>query len=70
MDSNDRKETVIIDKGEKRSSGGWIVGLVVAILLVLLFFGTNGFGLFGMAGNDTNSINVDTPDTVQVQPAQ
>ena len=23
MDSNDRKETVIIDKGEKRSSGGW-----------------------------------------------
>ncbi len=70
MDNNDRKETVIVDRGEKRSSASWIVGLVLVVLLVLVFFATNGFGLFNMAGTDTNSINVDTPDTVNVQPTQ
>lgn len=65
-DQQPQRETVIVE-GERRSSYGWIVALVVIILLVLAFFMFGGMELFnGGAGTDT--INIDAPDNVQVTP--
>jgi hypothetical protein len=61
----------VVENGKKSNPMGWIIGLIVLLLLVLIFFGTNGFGLFnGTAANDgAETINVDTPDNVNVQPS-
>lgn len=60
------RETVVVD-GERRPSYGWLVVLTVIILLVILFFALGGMNLFnGATGGDI--INVDTPETIQVQP--
>lgn len=60
------RETVIVD-GDRRSPIGWLVGLAIFILLIILFFALGGANLFnGTSGTDT--VNVDVPDTVQVQP--
>lgn len=61
------RETVVVD-GDRRPSYGWLVGLIVAVLLIILFFAFGGMSLFNGAGSDTDTINVDTPDSVQVQP--
>lgn len=58
------RETVIVD-GDRRSSYGWLVALIVIALLVILFFAFGGMNLFN---GGTETINVDTPDTIQVQP--
>ena len=58
------RETVVVE-GDRRSSYGWLVALIVIILLVILFFAFGGMNLFN-GGAET--INVDTPDTIQVQP--
>ena len=63
------RETVVVE-GDRRSSNGWLIGLVVAVLLILLFFMFGGMSLFNGAGGETDTINVDTPDSVQVQPTQ
>ena len=61
------RETVVVE-GERRSSYGWIVALVVIAFLLILFFAFGGMNLFSGAGAETNTINVETPDSVQVQP--
>lgn len=63
------RETVVVD-GNRSSSFGWLIALGVIVLLVILFFAFGGANLFNGAGSDTQTINVDTPDSVQVQPAQ
>ena len=42
-----KRETVVVDNGHRSNPVGWIVGLIVLIILILIFFGTGGFGLFG-----------------------
>jgi hypothetical protein len=68
------RDTVVVD-GDRSSSGGWLVALIVIGLLVLLFFLFGGMNMFG--GNNstedgsstgTDTINVDTPDNINVQP--
>ena len=64
----DLRETVVVDNG-RRSSFGWVIGVVVVLILLALFFMYGGFSLFaGGAGGGTDTINVDTPDNVNVQP--
>lgn len=60
------RETVVVDGGDRRSSYGWLVALVVIVLLVILFFAFGGMNLFN-GGAET--INVQTPDTIKVQPS-
>ena len=62
------RETVVVDGGERRSSYGWLIALIVIVLLIILFFAFGGMNLFTGAGGGTETINVDTPDNVQVQP--
>lgn len=59
------KETVVVS-GEDRSSGSWIIGLVVLILLVLAFLYFGGLNMFGGTGA---GVNVETPQTIEVQPS-
>lgn len=69
MAEEEKRDTVIIEKDRGRSPVGWIVAVIVILLLVIAFFYYGGFGLFG--GGTTNeggSVNVNTPDTVNVQP--
>lgn len=71
---NENREPVIINNERRSSPLGWILALVVLAVLALLFFWTNGFGLLGgteesTTTDDSNSINVDTPDSVNVEPA-
>lgn len=64
------RETVVVD-GTDRSTSSWLIPLVVIVLLVLAFFYFGGFSMFN-GGNSTTSepdtINVEAPDNVQVQP--
>lgn len=63
------RETVVVD-GDRRSSYGWLVALGVIVLLIILFFAFGGANLFnGAANGGGDTVNVDTPDTVQVQPS-
>jgi hypothetical protein len=67
---NDKRDPVIINNERKSNPLGWIIGLIVVVVLLLLFFSMGGFGLFsGAATDDSNSINVDTPDSVNVEPS-
>ena len=61
------KETVVVD-GTDRNSGSWIIPLVVIVLLVLAFIYFGGLSMFDGTNNESNTINVDTPDNVQVEP--
>jgi hypothetical protein len=59
------KETVVVENNgetrERRSSNGWI-GLVIALLLVALFFMFGGFNMFGGAGTgDSTTSPVTNP---------
>ena len=65
----DERNTVVVEK-ERSNPLGWIIGAIVILILLALFFSYGGFGLFNGAstgGGDT--VNVDTPDTVNVQPS-
>lgn len=60
------KETVIVENNdaprERRSSSGW-VGVVIALLLIALFFMFGGFNMFSGAGTGTS-----TPTTPVTNP--
>lgn len=63
----EERETVVVNE-DRRSPYGWLIAVGIIILLVILFFVLGGANLFnGAGGGDT--INVDAPDNVQVQPA-
>ena len=66
---NDKSDPVIINNERRSSPLGWIIGVAVVVILVLIFFSMGGFGLFSgdSSTNDSNSINVDTPDSVKVE---
>lgn len=61
------RETVVVD-GDRRPSYGWLIGLAILIVAVILFFALGGMNLFTGANNSTETINVEAPDSVQVQP--
>lgn len=52
------KETVIVDHNdaprERRSSNGW-VGVIIALLLIVLFFMFGGFNMFNGAGSGSST---------------
>lgn len=63
------RETVVVDGGgDRRPSYGWLIALVVVVLLVILFFAFGGANLFNGANSGTDTINVDTPENIQVTP--
>ena len=68
---DDRRDTVVVEK-ERRSPVGWIVGLLILLILLALFFNYGGFGLFngGATPEGTDTINVETPNNVNVQPPE
>lgn len=61
----DRERDVVVVDGDRRSSYGWLIGLIVVAILVILFFALGGMNLFN--GAQTDTINVDVPDKVQVE---
>jgi len=61
------RETVVVDGDRNSSSYGWLIALGVIVLLVILFFAMGGMNMFNRSGN---TVNVQTPDTVKVQPSQ
>jgi len=63
----ERRETVIVDgdRAPRSNPIGWVIAVVIIVILLALFFLKGGFGMFGNSGD---SVNVDTPDTVNVQP--
>ena len=61
------RETVVVE-GDRRSSYGWLVALLIIAALVILFFVFGGANLFNGSTGGAETINVDTPDTIQVQP--
>lgn len=55
------KETVIVESGERQAeprSNGWI-GVVIAIVLILLFFALGGFNMF--SGGAATGGGAETP---------
>lgn len=68
----EKRDTVVVENDRNRSPVGWIIGVIVLVILVIWFFSTGGFGLFGgstttpQGGGDTT--NIETPDTINVQP--
>lgn len=71
---DDRRDTVVVEKDRSSNPLGWIIGVVLLLLLLLWFFTSGGFGLFGGAGetaapaDNNDSINIETPDSINVQP--
>lgn len=61
------RETVVVDGGRDRTSYGWLIALLVIVGLIILFFLFGGMNLFN-GGSDSQTVNVDTPDTVKVEP--
>ena len=53
------RDTVVVEKERSSSPIGWIVGIIVVLFLLAIFFSSGGFGLF----------NVGTPSNVNIQPA-
>lgn len=69
---DEKRDTVVVENDRSGSNPlGWIIGLLVVIILVALFFMYGGFGLFnGGADSTTNSgdsVNIDAPDSVNTQ---
>ncbi len=60
------RETVVVEGGERRSSYTWLIVLAVIVVLIILFFALGGANIFN-GGAET--INVDAPETVEVQPS-
>lgn len=59
------RETVVVE-GNRSASHGWLIALGIIVLLIILFFSFGGASMFG-GGAET--VNVETPNTVNVQPA-
>lgn len=70
-DVRDTRDTVVVER-ERRSSYGWLVALLVVLGIILLFFLFGGANLFNGTTTETQTetINVDTPDSVQVTPTE
>jgi hypothetical protein len=64
----DERNTVVVEK-ERSNPLGWIIGAIVILILLAIFFSYGGFGLFngGTPQGGGSTVNVDTPDTVNVQ---
>ncbi|MDN5275532.1 MAG: hypothetical protein JWN33_181 [Candidatus Saccharibacteria bacterium] len=56
------RETVVVDNGERRSSGAWIAAVVAIVVLLILFFAFGGLNLFkgGQSSTDTTNLEVQT----------
>ena len=61
----EKESNTVIVEDRSRGSYGWVIALGVIILLAFLFFYFGGANLFNGGGAET--INVDTPDTINVQ---
>lgn len=67
---DEKRDTVVVRDDRTSNPIGWIIGVVVLVILALLFFSNGGFGLFGGGNTSTgDSVNVQTPDTVKVEPS-
>lgn len=60
---HDRRDTVIVEKERSSNPLGWVIAIILIILLIIaaIYYIPNLLG-----GADT--VNVSTPDTVNVQP--
>lgn len=68
--AEDGRSTVVVEKERSSNPIGWVIGAIVVLILLALFFSYGGFGLFnGSSTQGSDTINVDTPDTVNVQPS-
>ena len=61
------RETVVVEE-KSQSSNPWPVILGVLLLVLVLFLVFGGMNWLNGTDNDTENINIDTPDTIQVQP--
>lgn len=43
---DDRRDTVVVEKDRSSSPLGWIIGIIILLALIILFFNYDGFGLF------------------------
>lgn len=63
--AEERHETVVVENDKDRGSFGWIIGLVIFIILVALFFMSGGFGMFSGGSGANNSTDVQPTTTGQ-----
>lgn len=61
------RDTVVVEGDRRNSSYGWLIALIVIAVLIILFFVFGGANMFN--GGSTETINVDAPENVQVQPS-
>ncbi len=62
----EERETVVVEDRD-RNSGSWIIPVVVLLLIILAFFYFGGMNMFGGdTTNENETINIDTPDNVEV----
>ena len=68
MEDNQRDTVVVEDR--RRPSYGWLIALGVILLLIIAFFSFGGANLFngGAVEETEETVEIDTPDNVQVQP--
>lgn len=67
--TEDGRNTVIVEKERRSNPLGWIIGAIVILILLALFFSYGGFGMFNGTTGGGDTVNVDTPNTVNVQPS-
>lgn len=59
------KETVVVDRDERKSSGSWAWVVVAIVIILLLFFVFGGMSLFG--GGQTSAPTTMTAPTGSAQ---
>jgi hypothetical protein len=63
--TEERRDTVVVEKEGSSNPVGWIIGVVVVIILLALFFMYGGFGLLNGGGSTVNVNTSGAPATGQ-----
>ncbi len=66
----EERRDVVVERDSNSNPLGWIIGIIVLIVLLALFFMYGGFGLFSGAAPAGDTTNIEAPETINVQPPE